>query len=172
MAKKTNEPSIGKVHGGMYAKDIQLKDITIARLERILSTAVREGECIVRPNTHHTGYSYARIRTGRHPTHRIIKVATMGKNYPGLVTDHTCRNRACIKPRHLEVVTHSENIKRGKVFEDYKPVTHCKNGHELVGQNVYTFIRTDHAYGDVRRSCRVCHREREQRRRDRAKERR
>ncbi len=31
----------------------------------------------------------------------------------GFEIDHICRNRLCINPDHLYVVTHSENIKRG-----------------------------------------------------------
>ena len=33
----------------------------------------------------------------------------------GLVLDHLCRNTKCVNPDHLEAVSFSENIRRGKV---------------------------------------------------------
>ncbi len=32
----------------------------------------------------------------------------------GLYLDHLCRNRKCVNPEHLEVVTFVENVRRGK----------------------------------------------------------
>lgn len=28
--------------------------------------------------------------------------------------DHLCRNRICVNPDHLELVTHAQNLRRGK----------------------------------------------------------
>lgn len=39
----------------------------------------------------------------------------------GLELDHTCRNRPCCNPRHLEPVTHAENMRRW----------HAARGHTL-----------------------------------------
>lgn len=35
---------------------------------------------------------------------------------PGLEPDHLCKNRACVRPDHLELVTHRENVLRGDGF--------------------------------------------------------
>jgi len=37
----------------------------------------------------------------------------------GLELDHTCQDRPCVSPLHLEEVTHSENIRRG-LFAKYE----------------------------------------------------
>lgn len=53
-------------------------------------------------------------------------------DYPtGLVLDHTCRNRACVRPDHLEPVTHAENDRRRSAAYRTRALTKCKNGHPL-----------------------------------------
>ena len=62
----------------------------------------------------------------------------------GLHIDHLCRNKSCVNPEHLEVVTLAENNRRYSQSR-----THCIKGHELTEANTYTFSR--------RRACRRCH---------------
>lgn len=38
--------------------------------------------------------------------------STQGALPDGFELDHICRNRSCVNPSHLELVTHSENIRR------------------------------------------------------------
>lgn len=47
------------------------------------------------------------------PAHRKEYERVKGKVPKGLFLDHLCRVRACINPDHLEVVTHTENVRRG-----------------------------------------------------------
>lgn len=94
----------------------------------------------------HTDGSRRNIRP-----HRFSYEQLIGPIPEGLVIDHTCRNRACQNPLHMEPVTHAVNTKRGM----RATATHCKRGHEFSGDNVR---RTDLG-GRVRRVCRTCFRE-------------
>lgn len=47
--------------------------------------------------------------------HRVSWELLVGEIPEGLDLDHLCRNRACVKPDHLEPVTRSINLRRGHV---------------------------------------------------------
>lgn len=52
------------------------------------------------------------------------------------VIDHKCRNRACVKADHMEVVTNRENILRGRTTPAANArKTHCSKGHEFTAEN-------------------------------------
>jgi hypothetical protein len=77
----------------------------------------------------------------------------------GLEFDHLCRNRSCVRPSHLELVTRKENILRGHGFGGVNSrKTHCPQGHEYTFENTYRGPTND------RRQCRQCEVERSSRR--------
>lgn len=64
--------------------------------------------------------------------HRFSYEYFKGKIPIALQIDHLCRNKRCVNPEHLEVVTLQENIRR---FNSTR--THCKRGHEFTKDNTY-----------------------------------
>jgi len=63
---------------------------------------------------------------------------------------HRCGVHACWNPDHLQMVTHAENLA-------FKRKTHCKHGHPLSGDNLWTDPRTG------ARVCRACLRKNQRR---------
>ena len=80
-----------------------------------------------------------------------------------MVLDHLCKNKSCVNPQHLEVVTNTENVMRADgVCALNAKKTHCKHGHEFTELNTY---RTK-----VGRVCKQCLRDRKIMYRNRLKE--
>ncbi len=90
------------------------------------------------------GYPYFCVNGTSVTAHRFIVKATKGPIPKDMEVDHLCRVRACVKPSHLEVVTHGVNIRRALT----KP--YCKRGHKQVAKNRYT------PPGSGRSRCKPC----------------
>lgn len=105
------------------------------------------------------------------PAHRYSYELLVGPIPPGLDLDHLCRVRHCVNPAHLEPVTRSENLRRGRllgqpdggaVAAHQRAKTHCPRGHEYTPENTYVLPARPTA-----RYCRECHREHTRERRAR-----
>lgn len=84
--------------------------------------------------------------------HRFIWELANGPVPDGLHLDHICRNRACVRPDHIEPVTMATNILRGvspAALNARK--THCLRGHAFTEDNIYR--RKDRPND---RTCREC----------------
>lgn len=60
-----------------------------------------------------------------------------GPRPAGLDLDHTCRERRCVNPGHLEPVTRGENLHRSPITQTSinAAKTHCVNGHAFTPEN-------------------------------------
>mgnify|MGYP001575286960 CR=1 FL=1 len=87
-----------------------------------------------------------RVRLAHQVSYTLLK----GQIPEGLPIDHLCRNRVCVNPAHMEVVTLAENVLRGESLNARRArQTHCIHGHLLSGSNLY--IKQGY------RQCRKCH---------------
>lgn len=95
--------------------------------------------------------------------HRVSYEHHKGPIPDGFQVDHLCRVRNCVNPEHLEVVTQRENNRRsGSPSAKNMLKTHCYKGHPLDGENLYVDPKGQ-------RYCRVCRREVDRRRTERAR---
>jgi len=113
------------------------------------------GPCwIWKANTSPTG-GYGRFKFNERFRHAHIYSweAEYGTVPDGLELDHLCRVRVCVRPSHLEAVTHLENYLRGMARGAIVIRTGmCLHGHKLTPENVYVKSR----YGKTCVTCRTC----------------
>ena len=57
------------------------------------------------------GFSYGFFQNQR--AHRVSYKLSGGNIPKGMEIDHLCKNTLCVRPTHLEPVTHKENVLRG-----------------------------------------------------------
>lgn len=82
-------------------------------------------------------------------SHRFSYEHWNGKIPDELQIDHICRNRACVNPEHMEIVTSKENTLKGSgptAVNSRK--THCPQGHEYSEENTYN--------SNGARTCKIC----------------
>ncbi len=77
--------------------------------------------------------------------HRVAWLLDGGELPPGMELDHKCRVKRCVRPDHLELVTHQENRRRATL-------KYCKRDHRQTKRNRYT-------YSNGRSRCLPCLRE-------------
>ena len=96
-----------------------------------------------------SGYGFVSPRSGHHLAHRLAFALWRGPFPPGLESDHLCGQRECVRPDHLEPVSHRENMHRTQRIAAFLARTHCPAGHAYDSVNTYRSP-------DRRRHCRTC----------------
>ena len=85
------------------------------------------------------GYGMFRNRFGTTLAHRRSYEILRGPIPKGKELDHLCRNRRCVNPKHLEPVSHRENMLRSPRTRIVNG--RCKRGHsDLIVRNGQTDI--------------------------------
>jgi HNH endonuclease len=73
------------------------------------------GRCWVWTRGLNKGYAYVRIGKRKVQAYRVNYERWIGPIPPGMLLDHLCRNRACVRPTHLDPTTYSQNTRRSPV---------------------------------------------------------
>jgi hypothetical protein len=108
------------------------------------------GPCWVWTGATAEGYGVIQIDGGPFKAHILSYTWAKGDIAEGQERDHLCRNRPCVRPDHLEAVTHWTNVARGISPHGKNAVkTHCPQGHPYDEEN--TFINSQGS-----RTCRIC----------------
>jgi len=92
-------------------------------------------------------------RISMHRAHKWAYEQLVGPVPDGMELDHLCRRRSCVRPIHLETVTHLENVRRGRGNGSQ---THCPQGHPYSLENTYV-----NKSGRTYRRCKICIRKRQ-----------
>lgn len=131
---------------------------TVSEQNRFNSKWRKSGQCWLWLDAlDRDGYGTFFFRRLNRRAHRVAWFMRNGDLKEGLVINHTCRNRHCVNPQHLQAISVTENVMRDSTSAPYlnSQKTHCPKGHAY-----------DRKYGK-QRYCSTC--ESEKRKRLRAK---
>jgi hypothetical protein len=106
-----------RVHGTTSGPTVTAEDRFWAKVKKdgpVPGYAPQLGGCWLWTGAKHAlGYGQQRIDWRIVPAHRFSYELLVGPIPEGLQIDHLCRVPSCVRPSHLEPVTHRENGLRG-----------------------------------------------------------
>jgi hypothetical protein len=99
--------------------------------------------------TNYKGYGQFQLGRENMAAHRFAYVLHHGEIPEGHQVHHTCDNKGCQNPAHLEALTPGQHTLLGNGFSGRNArKTHCKRGHPLTAENCYEY--------PGRRMCKLC----------------
>lgn len=122
---------------------MKLERIEVPTLQQLLDRwpcRVVRNQCWLLPlRPASNGYAQAHWGGRNWRAHRLFYSAAQRRFLLTSQTlDHLCRNRSCVNPEHLEIVSNRTNVLRGVgITAELSRRTHCKRaGHPLSGANL------------------------------------
>jgi hypothetical protein len=131
-----------------------MKNFTQEERNRFNNFTTKNGDCILWTGyLDKDGYGQFYFKQKNRRAHRVAYYFIHGDIQKGMVIDHTCKNRNCVNPEHLRVVSNYENTITNSlsVGAINKAKVTCKNGHLF-----------DRKYGK-QRYCSICQSEKTKR---------
>jgi hypothetical protein len=121
--------------------------------DSLLARTKKQGSCLIwQGATTTSGYGVSTYLGKQTTAHRIMYLIVYGNVDADRDVHHKCRNRGCINPEHLALVSHAENMTLDKDARDT-----CKAGHPWTDENTYvTFVKRKQGGIRPQRYCRVC----------------
>lgn len=121
--------------------------------DSLLELTKPDGDCLIWQGVKRSnGYGVTVYKGTQTTTHRVMYLIQHGALADGMEVDHTCNRRDCINPKHLEAVTHQENMKRSIERRGT-----CRAGHLWNKENTYvTTVKRKQGGTRQQRFCRVC----------------
>lgn len=121
--------------------------------DRFWANVDKSGDCWTwTAGRYPTGYGMFGVNRVPRGAHRVSWELTHGPIPAGLEVCHSCDNPPCVRPSHLWLGTHRQNIedagRKGRMGTVNRAKVTCKRGHPLAGDNLYQ--------RNGRRHCRTC----------------
>lgn len=123
------------------AAEINPESLTDEIKKRFWSKVMKTDGCWRWTGAKTVGYGRFKMFGAVYGAHRVSVVIHRGADIPaGLVVDHLCRQRDCVRPEHLDLVTLGENTLRGESPSAIAWRIHregeCSQGHDLAEHGV------------------------------------